>query len=54
MSEKLKTISIRITPELMNRIDSILVPKRMPRTTWVYQAMMDKIKKDEKENNDLD
>jgi len=54
MNEKLKAISIRLKPDLMDRIDKIAVPKRMPRTTWVYQAIMDRLKKDEKEENDLD
>ena len=47
MNADLKTISVRISPELMARVDNIIVPKKMPRTTWLFQALTERLEKDE-------
>jgi predicted transcriptional regulator len=54
MEEKLKAISIRVNSEIMDRIDNIVIPLRIPRTAWVQKAILAQLKKDENEKNDLD
>jgi hypothetical protein len=53
MTEK-KSISVQLEIDVVDMIDQLRKPKRLPRTIWLYHAIMDKIEKDNKERNDLD
>ena len=47
MSEELKSMSIKVEKEIIERIDVLRTPKRMPRTSWLFQAIMEKLGRDE-------
>jgi hypothetical protein len=49
MEEETKAISMKLEITIVDKIDMLRKSKRLPRTAWLYQAILDKIKKDEEE-----
>jgi len=52
MKKDLISISIKLEPETVEFIDKIVVPRRMPRSAWLYLAVKDRLKKDENTEGD--